>query len=76
MASASWQSFTVLSGIDLPVLAIIAGAGGRLRLKRNFSPVLVASILRSTSSAGAMTSGPMPSPPITAMWKLSLASIR
>src|SRR4029453_3748123 len=34
-----------------------------------------ASILRNTSSAGAITSGPMPSPPRTAMWRAVLADI-
>ena len=32
-------------------------------------------ILRNTSSAGAITSGPMPSPPSTAMWRALLADM-
>ena len=44
-------------------------------VKRNFKSV-VASILRRTSSAGAITSGPMPSPPSTAMWRALLADMR
>src|SRR5258708_17321474 len=36
---------------------------------------VVASILRNTSSAGAITSGPMPSPASTAMWRALLADM-
>src|SRR5713226_9275497 len=73
IASASSHSRTVLSGIDLPVSRKwLAPAGASV--KRNFRSV-VASILRSTSSAGAITSGPMPSPPSTAMWRALFADI-
>src|SRR5258708_13964005 len=44
-------------------------------VKRNFRPGVDAATLSSTASAGAMTSGPMPSPGKTAIWKLSLASM-
>src|SRR5882757_4136688 len=74
IASASSHSRTVLSGIDLPVSRKwLAPAGASV--KRNFRSV-VASILRSTSSAGAITSGPMPSPPSTAMWRALLADMK
>src|SRR5258708_15390800 len=42
--------------------------------RSNFKPV-VASILRKTSSAGAITSGPIPSPPRTAMWSALFADM-
>src|SRR5262249_43341519 len=45
-------------------------------VKRNLSPGVAAATLSRTASAGAMTSGPMPSPGRTAIWKLSLASMR
>src|SRR5262249_47558827 len=44
-------------------------------VKRNFSPGVATATLSSIASAGAMTSGPMPSPGRTAMWKPSLASM-
>ena len=72
IASASSQSRVVLSGSAVPVsLYVVAPAGASV--KRNFSPGVSVSTLRSISSAGAVTSGPMPSPPITAIWKASLA---
>src|SRR6202051_1023493 len=73
IASASSHSRTVESGIDLPVARYsLAPAGASV--KRNFRPV-VASTLRKTSSAGVMTSGPMPSPASTAMWRALLADM-
>jgi hypothetical protein len=51
---------------------LLAPAGASVN--RNFNDD-VASILRSTSSAGAITSGPMPSPASTAMWSASLADM-
>ncbi len=73
-------------GIDLVDRALdaFAGFGGALdavlvgepvaSVKRNLSSV-DASLLRSTSSAGAITSGPMPSPPSTAIWRALLADM-
>jgi hypothetical protein len=40
-------------------------------VKWNLSPGVDVATFSSTASAGAMTSGPMPSPGNTAMWKLS-----
>src|ERR1700752_4472821 len=63
----------VASRIALPVSRewlARAGAAVKRNARSDF-----ASILRRISSAGAITSGPMPSPPSTAMWKALLADL-
>src|SRR6476646_9491095 len=74
MASAPSHNLMVFADMDLPVARYSSAPAGA-SLKRNSRFGVAAATRRSTASAGAITSWPMPSPGSTAIWKALLADM-